>query len=147
MRMFHIRWAMMLFMLVGSFQPSAYAATNTNEQMEGVTNSVISQKTANQTNRNQVYDFNSYAEQIDPGTGSLTISETDMSLKGKDGLDLSLSRIYDSALSEPGTRKTNYITTEIPADPNQNCPVKSYFELSISYMIDPETDMTLYESF
>ncbi|MBE5965718.1 MAG: hypothetical protein E7255_01890, partial [Lachnospiraceae bacterium] len=68
--------------------------------LEGYLNSVVNHQSVNQINNPKYANRSNTVETIDPITGNLVLKETDISLPGKDGLDLSIGRIYNSAQDE-----------------------------------------------
>ncbi|WP_347487982.1 RHS repeat-associated core domain-containing protein [Desulfoscipio sp. XC116] len=89
---------------------AAYADVNI-EQLQGVINGLITPQQVNEVKKQAMADRNETKEIIDPMTGSLTIKETDISLPGKDGLDLSIARIYNSSQAEIGTKRVSVTST------------------------------------
>ncbi|MNO32897.1 tRNA(Glu)-specific nuclease WapA precursor [compost metagenome] len=57
---------------------------------------LVTQQQINQTNKQQYADRNSSSEMIDPASGSLTWKENEISLPGRDGLDLNIGIMYNS---------------------------------------------------
>ncbi|WP_410514400.1 RHS repeat-associated core domain-containing protein [Paenibacillus sp. BR2-3] len=57
---------------------------------------LITQQQINQTNKQQYSDRSGTNELIDPASGSLTWKETEISLPGRDGLDLNVGVMYNS---------------------------------------------------
>ena len=84
-----------------SFLPSntCYAEVSI-DSLQGYLNYDIAQKAINQSNNPKYADINSREETVDPITGNLLLKETDFTLTGKDGLDLSIGRIYNSSQDE-----------------------------------------------
>lgn len=70
---------------------ASFAATANN-----VFDGLITQQLINQTNKQQYSDHNLSSEVIDPASGSLTWKETEISLPGRDGLDLNIGVMYNS---------------------------------------------------
>ncbi|MBP3360063.1 MAG: RHS repeat protein, partial [Clostridia bacterium] len=74
----------------------------------------------NQTGRTNFIGDNIGEEYIDPMTGNLIVTETDLVLPGVDGLDLNLSRYYSLAQAELYTKtaavKAETKTFKLPAD-------------------------------
>lgn len=68
--------------------------------LEGYLNGVVTQQNVNQINNPKYANRSNTTETIDPITGNLILKETDLSLTGKDGLDLSIGRVYNSAQDE-----------------------------------------------
>ncbi len=100
---------MAIFIFLAFSGGSVHASVNI-EGLEGVLNNIASK----QTNENQkpfLADRNSTEEIVDPITGSLTFKQTDIALPGKDGLDLSISRIYNSSQADGATKKATVSTT------------------------------------
>ncbi|MEK4159517.1 MULTISPECIES: RHS repeat domain-containing protein [Paenibacillus] len=67
---------------------------------DSIVNSVFyglaTQQQINQTNKQQYSDRNASSELIDPASGSLTWRENEISLPGRDGLDLNIGLMYNS---------------------------------------------------
>ncbi len=55
-----------------------------------------------------VWGEGKYQESVNPITGDLTIKQTDLSLPGRNGLDLNISRIYQSNQALLGSKRINY---------------------------------------
>ncbi|WP_171717202.1 RHS repeat domain-containing protein [Paenibacillus phytohabitans] len=78
---------------------------------------LITQQQINQTNKPQYSDRKESNEFIDPVNGALTWKETEISLPGRDGLDLDVGIMYNSNQSytymrqyeAPGLKKYNYL--------------------------------------
>jgi RHS repeat-associated protein len=68
--------------------------------LEGYLNGVVTQQNVNQINNPKYANRSDTVETIDPITGNLNLSETDLSLTGKDGLNLTIGRNYNSAQDE-----------------------------------------------
>ena len=68
--------------------------------LEGYLNGVVTQQNIHQINNPKYSSRSNTKEVIDPITGNLILQETDISFTGKDGLDLSIGRIYNSAQDE-----------------------------------------------
>ncbi|AEG61159.1 YD repeat protein [Desulforamulus ruminis DSM 2154] len=83
---------------------TAYASVNI-QQLEGVINGLVTPQQVNEVKKPQLNDRNNTTELVDPMTGSLTLKQTDVTLPGKDGLDLSIARIYNSSQAEIGTKR------------------------------------------
>jgi RHS repeat-associated protein len=64
--------------------------------VNSVINGLITQQLINQTNKQQYSDRSSSSELIDPASGSLTWKESEISLPGRDGLDLNIGVMYNS---------------------------------------------------
>lgn len=87
-------------------QSTAHAAVDTNV-LEKVLNGLVTPKLVNGSNKPQLSDRNQTNEVIDPATGTLSLNETDLSLPGKDGLNLNLARYYNSSQAEVGTKRVS----------------------------------------
>ena len=68
--------------------------------LEGYLNGIVNQQSINQINNPKYANRSNTVETIDPITGNLLLRETDLSLTGKDGLDLTIGRVYNSAQDE-----------------------------------------------
>lgn len=73
----------------------------------GALNGLVVPKAINETKKSDVFDRSSMNESIDPQTGSLTIRETDISLTGRDGMDLTIGRIYNSSQAEMAVKEAD----------------------------------------
>ncbi|HBQ26816.1 MAG TPA: hypothetical protein DD791_10525, partial [Syntrophomonas sp.] len=82
------------FVLLLFSSQAAYAQVNI-EQLQGVINGLITPQQMNEVKKPFLADRNEISEIVDPMTGSLTLKQTDLNLSGKDGLDLSIARIYN----------------------------------------------------
>ncbi|MFA9464024.1 MAG: RHS repeat-associated core domain-containing protein [Velocimicrobium sp.] len=100
---------MLLFMAATS---TCYAEVNI-EELQGRLN-VMSQQQINQVNNPKYAERNNVVETIDPITGNLILKQNDLSLTGKDGLDLDITRIYNSSQGEyeNGVNITTKVRTE-----------------------------------
>lgn len=98
-----------LLMSLSLVKPS-FAEVNIKD-LEGVLNNFVAPQTVNQSNKPFLADNNQVVENVDPQTGTLTIKETDIFLPGKDGLDLPITRIYQSNQAELGTKKVQVNAT------------------------------------
>lgn len=65
----------------------------------------------NQTGKTNYIGDNIGAEYIDPMTGNLTVTETDLVLPGRDGFDLKLSRYYSLSQAEFYTKEAGIVAT------------------------------------
>ena len=90
--------------------PQAHAQID-GQQLERVLNGLITPKLVNESNKPTLADRSSVLETVDPGSGTLTLSETDLSLPGRDGLDLVLGRLYNSNQAEVGTKRVSVTTS------------------------------------
>lgn len=68
-------------------------------------NNLVGPSAVNGVQENKYSAWGSFQETISPQTGDLTIHETDITLPGRNGLNLSISRLYQSNLSIFGDRK------------------------------------------
>lgn len=77
--------------------------------LEGYLNGYVSPREVNQSSINKQYlsDRQGTSEYVDPISGGLTIKQNDITLPGKDGLDLSITRIYNSSQAEPFAKKVS----------------------------------------
>ena len=98
-----------LLVLLACSQTS-YASVNI-QQLQGVINGLVTPQQINETKKPFLADRNETNEIVDPVTGSLTLKQTDLTLPGKDGLDLSIARIYNSAQAEIGTKRVKVTST------------------------------------
>ncbi|MNU95304.1 tRNA nuclease WapA precursor [compost metagenome] len=99
--------ALVLFVVSSQIgAPSAYAQVD-NKVLEGVLNGLVTPKLVNESNKPNLSDRNQVSESIDPATGTLTLTEHDLSLPGKDGLDVNLDRQYNSSQAEVGTKRVS----------------------------------------
>ncbi|MGE5474895.1 MAG: DUF6531 domain-containing protein, partial [Ignavibacteriales bacterium] len=100
-----IKTMLLSALLILTLQTSAFALTDEELlQMESHINGDIIQRQVNGTNKPQFNSRKNISENIDPVSGSLTIKETDFSLPGKDGLNLDITRMYNSLQAEYGTK-------------------------------------------
>lgn len=111
-----------LFVLIAFATPS-YAAVDIGN-LQGLLNGSITPKQVNQTDKPFLADRNQAEEIIDPVTGSMTLKHTDLTLPGRDGLDLSIARLYNSSQAEMGTKN---VTVTSSSD--------SWSESSYSWMV------------
>ncbi|RED54736.1 RHS repeat domain-containing protein [Cohnella lupini] len=84
----------------------AMASVNT-EQLQGVLNGLVAPQLMNESYKTQQADRSNAEEMVDPRSGSLTLRQVDLSLPGKDGLDLNIARVYESGESEVGNKKVS----------------------------------------
>ncbi len=68
-------------------------------------NNLVGPSTANGTNQSKYSVWGSLQEMISPQTGDLTLKQTDITLPGRNGLDLEIGRIYQSDQSLFGDRQ------------------------------------------
>lgn len=92
---------------------TCYADVDVNA-LQGYLNGVVAQQQIHQTNNPKYAERNNASETIDPVTGNLMLKQTDLCLPGKDGLDLSICRIYNSSQDE-FTSKVSITQTETPS--------------------------------
>lgn len=71
-------------------------AANFANEIYGIYNGLIAQMQINQTKKPQFSDLNGSSEMIDPASGKMSWKHTDISLPGKDGLDLNIGVMFDS---------------------------------------------------
>lgn len=83
-----------------TLQGLANSGVNTITSFESNLNSVFyklaTQQQINQANKQQYSDRNASSELIDPSSGALTWKENEISLPGRDGLDLNIGIMYSS---------------------------------------------------
>ena len=94
------------FIVIACSYSTAFAEVDIGA-MQGVLNGMVTPQQVNQSNNPKLADRNNVAELVDPVSGSLTLNQTDLSLPGKDGLDLALGRIYNSSQAEYCTKKVS----------------------------------------
>lgn len=100
--------AIFAFILLGLslYGPTASANIDTG-QLQGVLNGLVAPQTMNESYKTQLADRSGSEEMIDPQSGSLILRQLDLALPGRDGLDLNLARVYESAESEVGDKKVS----------------------------------------
>lgn len=113
---------------------SQTAHADINKSAENTLNGLITASKTNETKKEFLADRNNIEEIIDPQTGSLTYKETDFSFPGKDGLDLTLSRIYRSSMAETGTKKIS-----VKESYGEKCNV--YYFVIVTYYDPPDDDI------
>ncbi|MBU5334084.1 hypothetical protein KQI61_17975 [Anaerocolumna aminovalerica] len=86
-----------IFSMTGT--STCYADVDINA-LQGYFNGVISQQQINQSNNPKYAERSHTVETVDPITGNLILKQTDLTLPGKNGLDLSIARIYNSSQDE-----------------------------------------------
>jgi RHS repeat-associated protein len=108
---FHnLLFSILVFMIgVTAGAPNAHAQID-NKQLEKVLNGLITPKLVNESNKPSLSDRSQVSETVDPASGTLTLSETDLALPGKDGLDLVLGRLYNSSQAEIGSKRVTVTT-------------------------------------
>jgi len=84
-----------LFLYIGLTPDKASAAVDPND-VNSVLNGKITQQSINQTKKPQFAEREGTSEMIDPSSGKLVWRETEISLEGRDGLDLDIGVMYDS---------------------------------------------------
>ncbi|MFC3798112.1 RHS repeat domain-containing protein [Cohnella sp. GCM10012308] len=126
----------LLFFSVGS--QAAYA--DTASEVAGALNSLVVPKVVNETNKPFLADRYQMEETIDPQSGSLTIKKTDISLPGRDGLDLNIGRIYNSSQAEAGSKFAEGRVTAYQSCTDTVCqpPVYSW---TIMNLLNPKTEL------
>ncbi|WP_019909195.1 RHS repeat domain-containing protein [Paenibacillus sp. HW567] len=95
-------------------------ANSFDANVNSVFSGLITQQQINQTNKQQYSDRSGSSELIDPASGALTWKETEISLPGRDGLDLNIGVMYNSNQSfaymrnyesSGGIKKYNYLNS------------------------------------
>jgi len=94
----------------------AYATVDYNEIQK--TLNCQGQQIYNQTNKPQLSDKVNESEYIDPITGALTLKNTDLSLPGKDGLNLDVSRIYKTTDAQFGSSRFKVLESKSEGSPS-----------------------------
>lgn len=96
----------------GLLQADAMSVNSTGDgpQAEAVSlqnyiNNIASRRSVNYSDAPKLADRYNQKEDISEQNGSLTLRHSDLYLPGKDGLDLDISRFYNSSQSEIGTKK------------------------------------------
>lgn len=95
----------LVFIITSQSGSTSVHAAIDNSQLERVLNGLVTPKLVNESNKPSLSDRSSVSETIDPASGTLTLSEIDLNLPGKDGLDLTLGRLYNSSQAEVGTKR------------------------------------------
>jgi len=111
--------SMILFLSMNAY---AFADVNVGA-LEGILNNLIGQQRINQSNNPALAERNNSTEYIDPMTGSLMLKETDLVLPGRDGLDLALTRVYNSSMAEDGTKKVSVTSSSSSSSSTETCYV------------------------
>ncbi|MGE5371615.1 MAG: RHS repeat-associated core domain-containing protein [Solirubrobacterales bacterium] len=71
-------------------------------------NGIVGPRSVNQSDKTDLGDRYRSSESIDPQSGHLTLTQTDLSLPGKDGLNLDITRCYRSDDASIGNRQTKF---------------------------------------
>ncbi|MFE4568827.1 RHS repeat-associated core domain-containing protein [Paenibacillus chitinolyticus] len=103
----------LVVILVTFFNVSYAFAEDVTKEMEGVLNGLTTPQLINESSKSDFEERRISKEAIDPETGSLTIDQTDISLPGRDGLDLTIGRKYNSSQAEYGSKKSNFGTLQL----------------------------------
>ena len=80
-------------------------AMNTLSSTKSYYNTLVGPSAMNNLNNTQYSAHKDFEEFISPETGDLTLKITDLSLAGRNGLDLKITRIYQSNQSHSGDKK------------------------------------------
>lgn len=80
-------------------------ATTTSSSTKEYYNTLVGPSAMNNLDNTQYSAFKDIQETISPETGDLTLKLTDVSLPGRNGLDLNIARIYQSNQSHFGDKK------------------------------------------
>ncbi|WP_199925647.1 RHS repeat-associated core domain-containing protein [Paenibacillus bouchesdurhonensis] len=99
--------AVLVFVIASQSGVSSVHAQIDSQQLERVLNGLVTPKLVNESNKPNLSDRSMVSETVDPASGTLALYETDVSLPGKDGLDLTLGRIYNSNQAEVGTKRVS----------------------------------------
>lgn len=102
--------------------------------LQGYLNGKVAQQQVMQSNNPKYSDRNGQVETIDPITGSLILKQNDISLPGKDGLDLNIGRIYRSSQDEYVKRVSLYYESTTTV-----IYVQGYF-LDVTFLRDGKTN-------
>lgn len=89
------------------FNSTSYAAVDISN-LDFQNNVIDTPKAINGSDKPQFADRANLVENIDPQSGSLTLTHTDLFLPGRDGLDLTLKRIYESSQAQLGSMKSEF---------------------------------------
>ncbi|WP_127585102.1 RHS repeat domain-containing protein [Paenibacillus koleovorans] len=106
----------LVILLFGATAQTAMA--DLNSAIIAELNGRVNPQLVNESQKPNLADRNQSEELIDPQTGSLTLIQHDLSLPGRDGLNLNLSRIYNSAQAEIGTKRVGYSETNCQWEPH-----------------------------
>jgi len=110
---------------------TAMASVNT-EQLQGVLNGLVVPQLMNESYKTQQADRSKAEELIDPQSGSLTLRQVDLSLPGRDGLDLNIARVYESGESEVGNKKVSVSSSSSTT----TYPSTQYVVVVLGYNLD-----------
>ncbi len=91
-------------------------AMNTLSSTKSYYNTLVGPSAMNNLNNTQYSAHKDFEEFISPETGDLTLKITDLSLAGRNGLDLKLTRIYQSNQSHSGDKKVSSDVTRAYED-------------------------------
>lgn len=103
--------ALLVFIISSQAGISNVSAQINGQQLERVLNGLITPKLVNESNKPNLADRSSVSESVDPATGTLTLTEIDLNLPGKDGLDLTIGRQYNSSQAEIGSKRVSVTTS------------------------------------
>ncbi|MDO4562769.1 MAG: hypothetical protein Q4C12_02930, partial [Clostridia bacterium] len=127
------RKSVFIFLIAAVILPAAYigASASTASELSSYEMAVLLQQ-ANNMEYNPPYSSANFPQEtIDPASGSLTLTATDLTLPGKNGLDFSLRRIYNN-------QETCYPITKTSAwyDESSSRKVYTYYYIKNSHEID-----------
>ncbi|MGE5371936.1 MAG: RHS repeat-associated core domain-containing protein [Solirubrobacterales bacterium] len=91
-----------------SVQPVLAMSPN---QLQAYFNRAAGPQAVNEVHKAQLAD--NMTESVDPQTGALALKKTDLYLPGRDGLDLDVTRIYNSSQAEFGSRRATLWLTSV----------------------------------
>ncbi len=94
---------------------TCYAEVDVNA-IQGYFNGIVAQQQIYHSNNPKYAERNNTSESMDPITGNLIIRQTDIQLTGKDGLDLSIGRIYNSGQADYVNKVNISYSTQQRAD-------------------------------
>lgn len=99
------------------------------DTLEDYLNNLIGPRQQYNTSMSPIYLRNNNLEEyISPQSGELTISQTDFSLPGRNGLDLEIKRIYNSNASSWYDMKAKYVNGAWVDYINSDATVTTFFE-------------------
>ncbi|WP_410514027.1 RHS repeat-associated core domain-containing protein [Paenibacillus sp. BR2-3] len=82
--------------------------TNYSQDINSIYNGLITQMQINQTKKPQFSDHSGSSETTDPASGKMVWKKTDISLPGRDGLNLNIGVMFDSNNAFPYMKNYNY---------------------------------------
>ncbi|MCS7464395.1 discoidin domain-containing protein [Paenibacillus doosanensis] len=112
-----IRTFLLSVLIFGSLAHSPAWAETDYVQFNNDLNGIDITKAINESNKPYVADRQNMTESVDAQSGSLTYKQTDLVLPGRDGLDLNISRIYQSAQAQMGEAESALIHSDNTSSP------------------------------